>query len=146
MVEISEAAALERGTYAMEEDPVLRRYRLVFRGSESELCYVDWRDPSQPLADLQGRNVEATIESPVEKLPGGGSKWRTWYVDARGTVTKQMEHELDEAGRAAVVRSFTADGVLTSYSVYHYTTWGELVEVVSHNPDGTVRNVHAAPL
>ena len=146
MVELTEAEALESGTYVVEDEPALRRYRVYFNGKLSRLTYLEWEDPSRPLDDLKGRNLQARIESSLQTAPEGGTKWRTWYVDAAGTITKIMEQELDDQGRAAVMRMFTPAGELTGYSEYHYTTYGELVEVVSHNPDGSVRNVHAAPL
>jgi hypothetical protein len=140
MVEISEEVARERGRYTVEEDPLMRRYRRFIRGQLNSIIYAGWNDPTEPLADFRELNsgVEAEIFSPVERLPHGGRRWRTWYVDAAGDVTKSLEPEFDANGNFLRESLRDPDGELVSYTVYHYDRDGYLLELVTHAPDGTI--------
>lgn len=140
MVEIDRVSARESGYYVEElADP--QRFHRYSRGALESVIYPGWSDPTAPLADLRGRNlgVRGEIYSPVEY--GTVSKrWRTWYVNADGTIEKLLEPEFDENGRFLRESYRGPDGELRSYMVYDYNDWGELIEVVTYAPDGTVIN------
>jgi hypothetical protein len=140
MVEISEEVARERGTYTVEDNLPMRRYRRFIDGQLDTIIYAGWDDPTEPLTDFRGikSGVEAQIFSPVERLPHGGRRWRTWYVDAAGSVKKIREPEF--AADSSFLRTSLRrpDGELVSYTVYHYDRDGYLLELVTHAPDGTI--------
>ena len=140
MIEVDPATLADRDFYVEElEGP--RRYRLYVAGKLDSVIYPGWHDPTEPIADLRRRNegVPAEIYSPVEY--GNVSKrWRTWYVDAHGNIEKILEPEFDENGRFLRENYRGPDGELRSYMVYDYNDWGELIEVVTYAPDGTVIN------
>lgn len=140
MAEISEATARERGTYTVEDDTSIRRYRRFIDGQLDTIIYAGWHDATAPLADLREikGGVEAQIFSPVMRLPHGGRKWRTWYVNAAGNVKKILEPEFDAEGQFLQESLRSPDGELVSYTVYHYDRDGHLLELVTHAPDGTV--------
>jgi len=140
MVETSEAAALERGTYTVEDDTSMRRYRRFIDGKLDMIIYAGWDDPTEPLADFREHKsgVGAQIFSPVTRLPHGGRRWRTWYVNAAGGVKKALEPEFDADGNFLRESLRGPDGELVSYTVYHYDRDGHLLELVTHAPDGTI--------
>jgi hypothetical protein len=140
MDELSEAAARAAGTYAVEDDPSMRRYRRVIDNQLNSIVYKGWDDPTEPLADLErlGERVRAEIHSPVEKLPGNTHRWRTWYIDPQRRITKILEPEFDAEGNFLRESLRRADGELVSYTVYHYDRDGYLLELVTHAPDGTI--------
>ncbi|MBA3818088.1 MAG: hypothetical protein H0X17_04305 [Deltaproteobacteria bacterium] len=142
MVEIDAETARQRGYYVEELDAPMR-YRSFIAGRLDSVKYPGWTDPSEPLADLRARNegVRGEIYSPVER--GGSTKrWRTWFADAKGNVQKILEPEFDDQGRYLRENYRGPDGELRSYMVYAYNEWGELIEVVTYAPDGTVINRH----
>jgi hypothetical protein len=140
MDEISEAVALERGTYVVEEDGPLHRYRSILDGELRRVIYTGWDDPLEPRGDALGRAEGAAIEiySPVERLPHGGHRYRTWYLDVVGTVKKILEPEVAADGRLLRQSLSGPDGELISYDVHRYDDNGWLIEIVTHAPDGTV--------
>lgn len=140
MVEISEAAARERGTYTIEDDASMRRYRRFIDGQLDAIIYAAWDDATAPLADFRELHsgVEAQIFSPVVKLTEGARTWRTWYVSASGSVKKILEPEFDAEGQFLRESLRSPDGELVSYTVYHYDRDGYLLELVTHAPDGTI--------
>ena len=140
MDELSEAAALEAGSYVVEDDPAMRRYRRVIDHQLDSIVYAGWDDPTEPLADLQrlGQAVAAEIYSPVEQLPDNAYKWRTWYVDQQRKITKIREPEFAADGRFLRTSLRSPEGELVSYTVYHYERDGHLLELVTHAPDGTI--------
>src|ERR1044071_382527 len=140
MVEIAEATARERGAYTVEDSTSMRRYRRFIDGQLDTIIYAGWDDATAPLTDFREikSGVEAQIFSPVERLPHGGRRWRTWYVNAAGNVKKILEPEFDAQGQFLQETLRTADGELVSYTVYHYDRDGYLLELVTHAPDGTV--------
>jgi hypothetical protein len=140
LVEVSEATARERGTYTVEDDTSMRRYRRFIDGRLDAIIYAGWDDAAAPLADFRDLNagVEAQIFSPVVRLAHGGRKWRTWYVNASGNVKKILEPEFDTRGEFIQESLRSPDGELVSYTVYHYDRDGYLLELVTHAPDGTV--------
>lgn len=140
MDELSEAAALDAGTYVVEDDPSMRRYRRIIDNQLDSIVYAGWDDPTEPLGDLErlGETVDAEIYSPVEKLPDNGHRWRTWYIDPQRRVTKILEPEYAADGTSLRQSLRSPDGELVSYTVYHYDRDGHLLELVTHAPDGTV--------
>ena len=140
MDELSEAAALEAGTYVIEDDPSMRRYRRVINHQLDSIVYAGWDDPTEPLADLErlGERISAEIYSPVEQLPDNAHKWRTWYVDPQRRVTKIREPEFAADGSFLRTSLRSPDGELVSYTVYHYDRDGHLLELVTYAPDGTI--------
>jgi len=140
MVEISEGAAQELGHYVVEDSGPMRRYRRISEGKLDSLVYAGWEDPAEPLADLSRSNegVQAEIHSPVERCSHGGHQWRIWYVDAAGRVKKILEREYSTDGDTLRVSRRGPDGELLNYTVYHYNRDGELYELTTHAPDGTV--------
>ena len=140
MRELSEAAAREAGTYAVEDDPAMRRYRRVISNQLDSIVYTGWDEPTEPLADLErlGETVEAEIYSPVEKLPDNAHRWRTWYLDPQRRITKILEPEFAADGTFLRESLRSPDGELVSYTVYHYDRDGYLLELVTHAPDGTI--------
>src|SRR5262249_37195746 len=101
MVEIDEARARQRGSYAEEIDASVRLFRCVSAGKLDRLVYAGWADPAAPLADARRRNEGARIEvySPVEGTAEGGQRWRVWHADAAGNVHKILEPEFGADGR-----------------------------------------------
>lgn len=140
MVEISEAAARERGTYAVEDDIAMRRYRRVIDNQLDSIVYKGWNDPTVPLIDLGrlGETVRAEIYSTVEELPNNAHRWRTWYIDPQRRITKILEPEFAADGSFLRRSLRSPDGKLVSYTVYHYDRDGYLLELVTHAPDGTI--------
>jgi hypothetical protein len=140
MDELSEAAARAAGTYAVEDDASMRRYRRIIDNQLDSIVYKGWDDPTEPLADLErlGEAVRAEIHSTVEKLPGNAHKWRTWYVDPQRRIAKILEPEFAADGSFLRESLRRPDGELVSYTVYHYDRDGHLLELVTHAPDGTV--------
>jgi len=140
MDELSEAAAREAGTYVVEDDPLMRRYRRVIDHQLDSIVYAGWDAPAEPLADLErlGETVRADIYSTVEKLPDNGRHWQTWYVDSQRRVTKILEREYAADGTLLRQSLRRPDGELVSYTIYHYDRDGYLLELVTHAPDGTI--------
>jgi hypothetical protein len=140
MVEISEPAARELGSYVMEDGGPMRRYRRFSDGKLDSLVYAGWEDPAEPLVDMGRGNegVEAEIHSPVERCSHGGHRWRIWYVDPAGRVKIILEREYSADGDALRLSRRAPDGGLLSYTVYHYNDYGELYELTTHAPDGTM--------
>jgi len=142
MVEIDEARARQRGSYAEEIDASVRLFRCVSAGKLDRLVYAGWTDPAEPLADARRRNEGARIEvySPVEGTAEGGQRWRVWHADAAGNVHKILEPEFGADGRYLRESYRGPDGELRTYREYVYDRYDELLEVVTHAPDGTVLN------
>lgn len=140
MDELSEAAAWEVGTYAVEDDPSMRRYRRIIDNQLDSIVYKGWVDPTEALADLERLRepVDAEIHSPVERLPDNGYKWRTWYLDPQRRIRKILEREYAADGTFLREALRRPDGELVSYTVYHYDRDGHLLELVTHAPDGTI--------
>src|SRR5689334_22238082 len=95
MNELSEAAAREAGTYVVEDDPAMRRYRRVIDNQLDSIAYKGWNDPTVPLIDLGrlGEPVDAEVHSMVKELPDSAWSWRIWYVDQQRRITKILEPE-----------------------------------------------------
>jgi hypothetical protein len=140
MVELSETAARELGSYVVEDGGSMRRYRRISDGGIDSIIYAGWEDPAEPLADLSRGNwgVQAEIHSPVERHPHGGYQWRIWYVDPTGRVKKIVEREYRADGNTSRVSRRGADGELQSYTVYRYNDDGYLHQLVTYGPDGAV--------
>ena len=140
MDELSEADARAAGTYAVEDDPAMRRYRRVIDNQLESIVYAGWDDPTEPLADLEhlGEPVRAEIHSTVERLPDGAYGWRTWYVDPQRRITKILEPQFASDGSFLREALRRPDGELVSYTIYHYDQDGHLLELVTHAPDGTI--------
>lgn len=87
MVEISEEAARDRGTYTVEDNMPMRRFRRFIDDQLDTIIYAGWDDPTEPLADFRGveSGVEAQIFSPVVRLPHSG------VSGGRGTSTRKEE-------------------------------------------------------
>lgn len=141
MVELSEAAALESGTYVLEEGGPIRCYRRVIDGELDSVVYAGFSEPAAPLADMsdRGLGVRAEIHSPPECLPHGGHGWRTWHVSPTGAVRKILEHEYERSGHITRENLRDPDGNLVSYTIYHYKD-GDLIELITHAPDGAILN------
>jgi hypothetical protein len=146
MDELSEAAAHQLGTYAVEDDPALRRYHRIISRQLDSIIYAGWDEPAVPLADLErlGATVRAEIHSTVQRLDHGGHQWRTWYLDPLCKVTKVLELEFATDGRRVRSTLRSPDGTLVAYTIYHYDRDGHLLELVTHAPDGTVLNTQDA--
>ena len=73
MDELSEDAALEAGSYVVEDVLSMRRYRRVINRQLDSIVYRAWNDQMVPLFDLAhiGETVRAEIHSTVKELPGG---------------------------------------------------------------------------
>src|SRR5262245_44219512 len=101
MDELSESVALERGIYVAEEVAPIHRYRSILDGEVMCVIYTGWNDPVEPRADALRHTDGAPIEvySPLEHLPDGGHRYRTWYLDLAGNVTKSLEPEIGPHGR-----------------------------------------------
>jgi hypothetical protein len=142
MDELSETAAREAGTYAAEDDRSLRRYRRVINNQLNSIVYKGWDDPTEPLVDLERLNeqVDAEIHSPVERFPDNGYRWQTWYIDPQRRITKILEREYAADGTVLRQSLRRPDGELVSYTIYHYDRDGNLLELVTHAPDGTITN------
>ncbi|NOU26751.1 MAG: hypothetical protein HOO96_02500 [Polyangiaceae bacterium] len=139
MDELDEQVALEGGTYLVEDGGPMRRYRRFVDGELAVAIYAGWADPAEPLLELARRRegVEAEIYSPVEVLADGGKRWRTWYVDEVGRITKSLEPEYARDGRRVKETLRGADGELISSTIYHYDKNDQLLELVTH-ADGAV--------
>ncbi len=140
MDELTEAVALERGTYVVEEDGPMRRYRSILDGELRRVIYTGWDAPTEPRNDALRRGEGAAIEiySPIERLPHGGHRYRTWYLDPAGNVKKILEPEIAANGRRLQESLRGPDGELISYDVRRYDDNGWLIEILTHAPDGTV--------
>ena len=140
MNELSEAAAREAGTYVVEDDPAMRRYRRVIDDQLDSIAYKGWNDPTVPLIDLGrlGEPVDAEIHSMVKELPDSAYSWRIWYVDPQRRITKILEPEYSADGRIRRESLHSPDGKLVHYTIYHYDRDGYLLELVTHAPDGTI--------
>lgn len=146
MDELSEAAAHQLGTYAVEDDPALRRYHRIIGRQLDSIIYAGWDEPAVPLADLErlGATVRAEIHSTVQRLDHGGHQWRTWYLDPLRKVTKILEPEFAADGRRVRSTLRSPDGTLITNTIYHYDRDGHLLELVTHAPDGTILNTQDA--
>jgi hypothetical protein len=140
MVELSEAAALEAGSYVVEDDPSMRRYRRVINRQLDSIVYKGWDDPMVPLFDLEriGEAVRAEIHSTVKELPQGAYGWRIWYLDPQRRITKILEPKYSADGYIQRQSLRSPDDKLVHYTIYHYDRDGYLLELVTHAPDGTV--------
>jgi hypothetical protein len=140
MRELSEATARESGSYVVEDDLAMRRYRRVVHHQLDSIVYKGWNDPMVPLIDLGrlGEMVHAEIYSTVEQLPDGAHRWRTWYIDPQRRIIKILEPEFAADGSFLRESLRGPDGKLISYTIYHYDRDGYLLELVTHAPDGTV--------
>jgi hypothetical protein len=140
MDELSEADALATGTYAVEDDAAMRRYRRIIDNQLDSIVYAGWDDPTEPLADLErlGEPVRAEIHSTVERLPDDAYRWRTWYIDPQRRITKILEPQFAADGTRLREALRHPDGELVDYTVYHYDQDGYLLELVTHAPDGTI--------
>jgi hypothetical protein len=146
MDELSADAAHELGTYAVEDDPALRRYHRIIDHKLDSVIYAGWDEPAVPLADLErlGATVRAEIHSTVQRLDHGGHQWRTWYLDPLRKVTKILELEFAADGRRVRSTLRSPDDALITNTIYHYDRDGHLLELVTHAPDGTVLNTQGA--
>lgn len=142
MVEIDESTARQKGTYVEEIEQPIRVFRCFLAHQLTALIYPGWSDPSPPLADAKarGEGVPITVYSPVERDSDGNQRWRTWYADADGHVQKILEPEMDAEGRYRKESYRGPDGELRTYQEYVYDRDDELLEVVTHAPDGAVLN------
>jgi hypothetical protein len=144
MPQLGEADAKESGSYVEEDvgDP-LRRLRCFSDHQLKWIVYRDWNDPATPIADVRqrGEGVPIRVYSPVERTGQGHTRWRTWFVNADGTVASVTGRELDASGKCVREDYFTSDGQLQSYQEYRYHPNGEVAEVVTRNPDGALLNV-----
>jgi hypothetical protein len=140
MDELSETEARAAGTYVVEDDAALRRYRRIIDNQLDSIVYAGWDDPVEPLADLErlGESVDAEIYSTVERLPDDAYTWRTWYVDPQRRITKILEPQYAADGSRLRQSLRRPGGELVSYTVYHYDRDGHLLELVTHAPDGTI--------
>jgi hypothetical protein len=140
MHELSEAAAQQARSYAVEDDPAMRRYHRVTDHQVDSIVYKGWNDPMVPMIDLGrlGKPVDAEIHSTVKELPGGAYGWRIWYIDPQRRITKILEPEYSADGRIRRESLRGPDGKLISYTIYHYDSDGYLLELVTHAPDGMV--------
>ncbi|HEX3473491.1 MAG TPA: hypothetical protein VHT91_00545 [Kofleriaceae bacterium] len=140
MHELSEAAAREAGSYAVEDDPAMRRYHRVIDHQLDSIVYKGWNDPTVPLMDLGrlGEPVDAEIHSTVKELSEGAYSWRIWYIDPQRRIIKILEPEFAADGSFLRESLRGPDGKLISYTIYHYDRDGYLLELVTHAPDGTV--------
>jgi len=140
MDELSEAEARAAGTYTVEDDAMMRRYRRIIDNQLNSIVYAGWDDPTGPLADLErvGESVRAEIHSRVERLPEGAFTWRIWYIDPQRRITKILEPQYAADGSRQRESLRRSDGELVSYTVYHYDRDGYLLELVTHAPDGTI--------
>lgn len=142
MVELNETEALESGDYCKEfVDPMLH-YRCFIDHELHKIVYPGWGNPEIPLAEFRCRKVgvRGEIYSPVEQRTDGSARWQTWYVHSNGEIEKILESEFDGEGRYVRELYRGPDGRLRSYHVYHYDNAGEVLEVITHAPDGTVIN------
>jgi hypothetical protein len=148
MTEISEAEALAKGSYVVEEPGPPRRFRRYTRHQLDSVIYVAPIEIADAIADLKrrGEGVDAEVYGPVEHLADGRVRWRTWYVASSGEVEKILEPEFLPDGRFARERYLDGSGTWISDHVYQYNSNDELYEVTTVAPDGTVLNRHAAPL
>lgn len=146
MVEISAEDARARGTYTVEDDLPMRRYRRYIDRELHTIIYTGWGDPTEPLADFRrlASGVAGQIFSPVTWLPDGGCRWTCWFVNVDGTVKKALEPEFAADGNFVRESLRSPDGMLVTYTVYHYDRDGHLLELVTHAPDGTVLNTQDA--
>jgi hypothetical protein len=138
MTELSEAEALAHGTYAELVDDPIQHYRMVIRRKLHTAIYPGQSDPAAAIAVHAAMypNVPAHVYSPPVR-DKDCVRWRTWYVNADGTLEKILEPETYE--RPFYRESYRGpDGELRSYTEYHYDEGGNLSEVVTYNPDGTV--------
>ncbi|HEX7839546.1 MAG TPA: hypothetical protein VF469_18855 [Kofleriaceae bacterium] len=142
MVEIDEVTARQGGSYVEEIAQPIRAFRCFAANRPTALIYSGWDDPSQPLADAKarGEGLPVTIYSPVERSSDGHQRWRTWYADAAGQVEKILEPEMDSDGRYLKESYRGPAGELRSYQEYVYDRDDELLEVVTHAPDGSILN------
>lgn len=140
MHELSEAAAQQAGSYAVEDDPAMRRYHRIADHQLDSIVYKGWNDPMVPLTDLGrlGQAVDAEIHSMVNELPGNAYGWRIWYIDPQRKITKILEPVYSADGRIRRESLRSPDGKLVHYTIYHYDRDGYLLELVTHAPDGTV--------
>jgi hypothetical protein len=140
MDELSEAEARAAGTYAVEDDSAIRRYRRIIDNQLDSIVYAGWDDPAEPLADFErlGEPVRAEIHSTVEKLPDGSYQWRIWYIDPQRRIIKILEPRYAADGTRLREALRSSDGELVDYTVYHYDRDGHLLELVTHAPDGTI--------
>jgi|SRR5215510_4467459 len=142
MVEIDEATARQSGTYVEEIEKPIRMFRCFVAHQLTALVYPGWEDPATPLADARarGEGVAITVYSPVQRDTDGAQKWRAWYADPSGAIQKILEPEMDAEGRYLKEYYRGPDGELRTYHEYVYDRYDELLEVVTHAPDGTVLN------
>ena len=140
MDELSEAEARAAGTYTVEDDTAMRRYRRIIDHQLDSIVYAGWDDPAEPLADLErlGEPVEAEIHSPVERLPDNTYSWWIWYIDPQRRIIKILEPQYAVDGGRLREALRRPDGELVSYTIYHYDRDGYLLELVTHAPDGTI--------
>lgn len=142
LVEIDAAAARSSGTYAELVEDDVPRYRSFVGGALHKIVYAPWDNPEVPLADFRTRNegVRGEIVTKPNVDADGRVSWRTWYVTPAGEVERSIEYLLDAEGRFLREDVREPDGRLDRYRVYKYDKYGELLEVVTHGPDGKVLN------
>jgi hypothetical protein len=142
MVELNEATARASGTYAEERTDGMRRFRCFLDHELFKVVYPGCEAPTAAQADLRARaeGVRGEVYTPVTRDAEGRVRYRTWHLDSNGAITKELEPELTADGRMVREAYRAADGELRSIHEYVYDREGELLEVVTRAPDGTVLN------
>lgn len=168
MTELSEAQALADGDFVMLVEGTPRLYRCFRDGRVSRIIYPGWDEPTVPLEHLRTHypGMPAQIFSPVVTRRANGMHrtilaphwwhplppdedatvvtWKTWYVDETGQLKKIFESTYDAEGYILREDYRGPDGELRTYSIYRYDHQGFLIDLVTHNPDGSVFNIEDA--
>jgi hypothetical protein len=120
MVEISAADARARGTYTVEDDLPMRRFRRFIDHELHTIIYAG------------GRSNRASLGLP----PPRERRLRTDLLARHPAPAWRVQLDL-------LVRE-SRRRTLVAYTIYHYDRDGHLLELVTHAPDGTVLNTQDA--
>jgi hypothetical protein len=138
MTEISAAEAAAERTHAEEVPGPPLHYLLKARERLVTVAYPGWTCPDEPAAYHRATypGTRCTVYSPVTRTDR--VRWRGWYFDGDGVLTKLLDPEFDERGRMLQQSYRGPDGELRSWSEYVYDHDLDLVEIVTRDPSGQI--------
>ncbi len=140
MVELSEAEARSRDTYAELIDSPLRHYRIFFH-REIERAVYPGLAPDEAITRFHGEHypgVRFWVVSPITYVENEPS-YTIWYYAGDGTLEKRVEYE--NRPLVGISRWFHPDGRLGGSMERRFHEWGEHIETLTRDETGRIVSI-----
>jgi hypothetical protein len=140
MVELSEAEARTRDTYAELIDSPLRHYRTFFHHELERVSYPE-SSPSPELVTWHRESypgIRFWVVSPITYVENEPS-YTIWYYAGDGTLEKRVEYE--NRPLVGISRWFHPDGRLGGSNERRFHEWGEHIETITRDETGRIVSI-----